>query len=324
MKQLLCAAALLSTLSMACYANAELPGVADFIDEMHQEQQFDKATLKAVFEQVEVKDSILKAISRPAEKSKPWYDYRKIFITDKRIKGGAAFWQVNAEALAKAEAQYGVPADIIVAILGVETSYGGNVGSYRVVDALSTLAFRYPPRSKFFRSELGHFLTLTREEGMSILAPIGSYAGAMGLGQFMPSSYRAYAVDFDGDGKRNIWTNPTDAIGSIANYLARHGWQRGEPIVHKTSIAKTIPTALLEKGQKPSIDVATLKQAGVSTVHLPTDAKKVALITLTQHQGEEYWLTRQNFYSITRYNHSRMYAMAVTQLAALIRQKHEQ
>ncbi|MCL4151810.1 UNVERIFIED_CONTAM: hypothetical protein GTU68_056672 [Idotea baltica] len=291
---------------------------------MHQDQQFDKTELTAIFDQVEVKESILKAISRPAEKSKPWHDYRKIFITDKRIKGGANFWQENSAALAKAEERYGVPAEIIIAILGVETSYGGNVGSYRVVDALSTLAFRYPPRSTFFRSELGHFLALTREEGMPVLAPIGSYAGAMGLGQFMPSSYRAYAVDFDDDGKRDIWTNPTDAIGSIANYLARHGWQRDEPIVHKSSISKSIPTLLLEKGSKPSIAPATLEQAGVSTAHLPSDANKVALITLTQTQGEEYWLTRQNFYSITRYNHSRMYAMAVTQLAEAILQKHGQ
>jgi membrane-bound lytic murein transglycosylase B len=324
LKQLLCAAALLSVFSTASSANKALPGLSDFIDEMHQEQQFEKAELQTIFAQVEVKESILKAISRPAEKSKPWFDYRKIFITDKRINGGATFWQSNVVALTKAEAEYGVPAEIIVAILGVETSYGGNVGSFRVVDALSTLAFRYPPRSKFFRSELGHFLALTREEGMPILSPVGSYAGAMGLGQFMPSSYRAYAVDFDGDGKRDIWTNRTDAIGSIANYLARHGWQRGEPIVHKTSVGKTIPVELLEKGNKPAIDVAALKQAGVSTSHLPTDANQVALITLTQEEGEEYWLTRQNFYSITRYNHSRMYAMAVTQLAEAIRQKHEQ
>jgi len=152
LKHLLSIAALLSALSSASFANSSLPGLAEFIDEMHQKQQFDKAQLNAVFADVEVKESILKAISRPAEKSKPWYDYRKIFITDKRIKGGVNFWQHNAEALAKAEQQYGVPAEIIIAILGVETSYGGNVGSYRVIDALSTLAFRYPPRSKFFRS----------------------------------------------------------------------------------------------------------------------------------------------------------------------------
>jgi len=324
LKPLLFTAAVCLIFSSLSYANAELPGLSKFIDEMHDEHGFEKAELVTTFEQVEVKDSILKAISKPAEKSIPWYDYRKIFMTQKRIKGGVAFWQENAEALAKAEQHYGVPAEIIIAILGVETSYGGNVGSYRVVDALSTLAFRYPPRSKFFRSELGHFLSLTREEGMSILSPIGSYAGAMGLGQFMPSSYRAYAVDFDGDGKRDIWTNPIDAIGSIANYLSRHGWVAGESIAHKTTVAGAVPVALLEKGHKPSFNREQLHDVGVSTINLPEGANQLALITLTQKQGEEYWLTRQNFYSITRYNHSRMYAMAVTQLAQEIRQQYGQ
>jgi len=323
LKPLLLFAVLSITFSPLTYANTALPGLSSFIDEMQDEQGFDKAELQKTFDQVEVKEAILKAISKPAEKSKPWHDYRQIFITDKRIDGGVAFWQENATALAKAEKTYGVPAEIIVAILGVETSYGGNVGSYRVIDALSTLAFRYPPRSEFFRSELKHFLALTREEGMPRLDPIGSYAGAMGLGQFMPSSYRAYAVDFDGDGKRDIWTNPTDAIGSIANYLSRHGWVAGESIAHRTTVAGDIPEALLEKGNKPSINREQLHDLGVSTVKLPDDANQLALISLTQVDGEEYWLTRQNFYSITRYNHSRMYAMAVTQLAEVIRQQFE-
>ncbi len=201
------------------YADNDLPGLSEFIDEMVTKHQFERNNLESLFEKVEVKQSILKAISRPAERSKPWYDYRKIFISNKRIKGGVTFWQQHSDDLAKAEQQYGVSAEIIVAILGVETRYGGNVGGYRVIDALSTLAFRYPPRSPFFRSELENFLILTREENMSQLDPVGSYAGAMGLGQFMPSSYRAYAVDFDDDQYRDIWTNPTDAIGSIANYL---------------------------------------------------------------------------------------------------------
>ncbi|NQZ54815.1 MAG: lytic murein transglycosylase, partial [Piscirickettsiaceae bacterium] len=162
------------------YANSDLPDLPDFIDEMQEKHGFDKDELSTLFADVEVKKSILKAISRPAEKSKPWYEYRKIFITNKRIKGGVKFWQQHTEALAKAEQEYGVPAEIIVSILGVETRYGGNVGGYRVVDALSTLAFRYPPRSPFFRSELEHFLLLTREEKMSVLEPVGSYAGAMG------------------------------------------------------------------------------------------------------------------------------------------------
>jgi len=308
---------------MPVYANSELPGIEKFIAEMESKHGFDNKKLHALFSEVEVKDSILKAISRPAEKSKPWYDYRKIFITDKRIKGGVKFWQEYAQTLADAENKYGVPAEVIIAILGVETRYGGNVGGYRVVDALSTLAFRYPPRRKFFRSELEHFLLLTREENKSRLTPIGSYAGAMGLGQFMPSSYRAYAVDFDNDGLRDIWTNRVDAIGSIANYLKRHGWVAGESITHRTKFAGQEVTALIKKGYKPSLTREELSTAGVSLNGLPSGQDSIAIISLTQKNGEEYWLARQNFYSITRYNHSRMYAMAVTQLADAIRQQYE-
>lgn len=303
-------------------ANTELPGVDDFIAQMVEKHQFNESELKQVFGQVEVKEDILKAISRPAEKSKPWYEYRQIFITDKRIQGGVEFWQQHAAELAQAEKEFGVPAEIIIAILGVETRYGGNVGSYRVIDALSTLAFRYPPRSKFFTSELEHFLVLTREEDMSRLDPVGSYAGAMGLGQFMPSSYRAYSVDFDHDGKRDIWTNRTDAIGSIANYLARHGWVAGESIAHRTKLLKDRPEALLDKGTKPSLTRQQLSDAGFTLAELPAEADKLAVISLTQPEGEEYWLTRQNFYSITRYNHSHMYAMAVTQLAEAIKDSY--
>lgn len=322
MKHLLLITALILANMPQSFANSELPGLPSFIDEMQQKYDFDSDYLTTVFSAVEVKESILKAISRPAEKSKPWYDYRKIFITQKRIKGGVKFWKEHTQALQRAELEYGVPAEVIIAILGVETRYGGNVGSYRVVDALSTLAFRYPPRSKFFRSELEQFLLLTREEQMSILDPIGSYAGAMGLGQFMPSSYRAYAVDFDGDGKRDIWTNPTDAIGSIANYLKVHGWVAGESIAHKTSIAGKEPTVLIERGTKPSISREKLATAGVSLENVPEGQDLLAMISLTQKNGEEYWLTTQNFYSITRYNHSRMYAMAVTQLSEAISEQY--
>jgi membrane-bound lytic murein transglycosylase B len=191
-----------------------------------------------------------------------------------------------------------------------------------VIDALSTLAFRYPPRSKFFRSELKHFFILTREEGMSQLTPIGSYAGAMGLGQFMPSSYRSYAVDFDADQHRDIWGNPTDAIGSIANYLKRHGWIANESIVHKATVTKE-PTILIEKGLKPSLSRDDLISNNVLAKDLPAGDDLLSVFSLTQKSGEEYWVARQNFYSITRYNHSRMYAMAVTQLADAIRQKYE-
>jgi peptidoglycan lytic transglycosylase B len=322
MKQFMTVVMFLCLMINNVQANQDLPEADDFIDEMVVKHDFDKAELIQIFDEVDVKNSILKAISRPAEKSKPWYDYRKIFITDSRIAGGVQFWRQHASSLSRAEQQYGVPAEIIIAILGVETRYGGNVGGYRVLDALSTLAFRYPPRSPFFRSELEHFLLLTREEKMSRLDPVGSYAGAMGLGQFMPSSYREYAVDFDGDGKRDIWTNPVDAIGSIANYLKRHGWIAGESIVHKTAISGAKPTELLKRGLKPSINRDELQQANISLQNLPSGEDKVTLISLTQHHGEEYWLARQNFYAVTRYNHSRMYAMAVTQLAQAIRQQY--
>lgn len=321
MKHVVLSSLLLSLTALPVMAKPDLPDLPEFIDKMVSEHGFNKTELQNVFAEVEVKDSILKAISRPAERSKPWYEYRDIFLTDSRIKGGVEFWQAHKEALAKAEQTYGVPAEIIIAILGVETRYGGNVGGYRVIDALSTLAFRYPPRSPFFTSELENFLILTREEQISQLEPVGSYAGAMGLGQFMPSSYRAYAVDFDKDGHRDIWTNPTDAIGSIANYLAVHGWVAGESIVHRTEVSEPVPAAMQENALKPSFSREELKAAGFNLDKLPAGDDVLSVVSLTQPDGEEYWLGRQNFYAITRYNHSRMYAMAVYQLAQEIRQK---
>jgi membrane-bound lytic murein transglycosylase B len=318
------AATLLSLALTPAYANPELPDLDIFINEMVQEHDFDRAELETLFAQVEVKDSILKAISRPAEKSKPWYEYRQIFLDQARINAGITYWKKHEKALARAEAELGVPAEIILAILGVETRFGGNMGSFRVVDALSTLAFRYPPRSPFFRSELKNFLILTREEEMSQLEPVGSYAGAMGLGQFMPSSFREYAVDFDGDGHRDIWTNPTDAIGSIANYLRRHGWQPGETMVHPTQYqGSDLPQDLIDRGLKPSVTREELRKSGLSTSHLPEGDDAITVFSLTQPDGEELWLGRQNFYAITRYNHSRMYAMAVIQLSEAIRDGYE-
>lgn len=318
------AATLLSLALAPAYANPELPELDIFINEMVQEHDFDRAELEALFAQVEVKDSILKAISKPAERSKPWYEYRQIFLDQARINAGIAYWKKHEKALTRAEAELGVPAEIILAILGVETRFGGNMGSFRVVDALSTLAFRYPPRSPFFRSELKNFLILTREEEMSQLEPVGSYAGAMGLGQFMPSSFREYAVDFDGDGHRDIWNNPTDAIGSIANYLRRHGWKPGETMVHPTQYqGSDLPQDLIDRGLKPSITREELRKSGLSTAHLPEGEDVITVFSLTQPDGEELWLGRQNFYAITRYNHSRMYAMAVIQLSEAIRNGYE-
>lgn len=318
------AVTMLSLMLSPAYANPDLPDLDKFIDEMVQDHAFNRTELETLFAQVEVKDSILKAISKPAEKSKPWYEYREIFLDQARINAGVAYWKKHAEALTKAEKELGVPAEIILAILGVETRFGGNMGSFRVVDALSTLAFRYPPRSPFFRSELKNFLILTREEEMSQLEPIGSYAGAMGLGQFMPSSFREYAVDFDNDGHRDIWNNPTDAIGSIANYLRRHGWQPGQTTVHATEYeGNDLPQDLIDRGLKPSVTREELRKSGLSTDQLPAGDDVITVFSLTQPGGEELWLGRQNFYAITRYNHSRMYAMAVIQLSEAIRDGYE-
>ncbi len=201
------------------------------VDELVAEEGFDRQELMKVFAQAQRKDSILEAIARPAEKTKPWYQYREIFLNEKREQQGVEFFNQHRATLLRAEREFGVPAEIIVAIIGVETSYGRVAGSYRVLDALSTLAFDYPPRSPFFTAELKDFLILTRDQGMDPTDLMGSYAGAMGYGQFMPSSYRNYAIDFDHDGKIDIWENPVDAIGSVANYFKQHGWRQGDVVV---------------------------------------------------------------------------------------------
>ncbi len=202
----------------------------DFILEMSQKHGFDPQSLSRTLEQAEIKQSILDAISRPAEKTLTWTEYRNIFIKPNRIEGGVNFWKENEADLNRAYQQYGVPPEIITAIIGVETLYGKRTGGYRVLDALTTLGFYYPPRSEFFRKELLQFLLLTREENIDPAEPTGSYAGAMGKPQFIPSSYRHYAIDFDDDGKRDIWNNNTDVIGSVASYFSRHGWRRDQPV----------------------------------------------------------------------------------------------
>ncbi|OII56879.1 lytic murein transglycosylase B, partial [Pseudomonas putida] len=209
------------------------PQVAQFVGEMSRDYGFAPEQLMGVFAEVQRKQSILDAISRPAERVKPWKDYRPMFITDARIARGVDFWRQHEAVLARAEQEYGVPAQYIVAIIGVETFFGRNTGNYRVIDALSTLGFDYPPRAEFFRKELREFLLLAREEQLDPLTLKGSYAGAMGLPQFMPSSFRNFAVDFDGDGHINIWNNPDDAIGSVASYFKRHGWVAGEGVVSR-------------------------------------------------------------------------------------------
>lgn len=304
----------------ASAANFDQQELGRFIDEMVERHEFERDHLREVFETAQLRKDIIEAISRPAE-AKPWYDYQPIFVTRSRIQGGVEFWREHAEDLRRAEHEYGVPAEIIVAIIGVETRYGRHAGRYRVLDSLSTLAFAYPPRSKFFRSELEHYLLMTREERMDPRELLGSYAGAMGKPQFISSSFRSYAVDFDGDGRRDLWDNTADAIGSVANYFKRHGWQAGQPIAHPARLTSKADTdALIGAGIKPRLSPAELKAQGVEfRAEVPEDVKG-AVFSLETRDGMEYWVGWQNFYVITRYNHSTLYGMAVHQLSEAIKQ----
>jgi membrane-bound lytic murein transglycosylase B len=293
--------------------------VQAFIQHMAARHGFNQAELNALFGRARAQPDIVALISRPAE-AKPWYAYRQIFLTSARIQGGVTFWRAHRETLARAEQVYGVPADIIVAIIGVETSYGGNMGKHRVLEALATLAFDYPRRADYFRKELENYLLLTREEGIDPLSLKGSYAGAMGLGQFMPSSFLSYAVDFDGDRHRNLWINPRDAIGSVANYLSGHRWQRGGPIAMPARFNGTQSPALVDtKLRKPDRLVSDMSRQGVFPVAAVGGDQTALLLAFEGDGGTEYWLGFDNFYVITRYNHSPSYAMAVYQLGREIR-----
>ncbi|MDY7219971.1 lytic murein transglycosylase B [Denitrificimonas sp. JX-1] len=292
---------------------------APFIEEMTSEHGFLQEPLEKLFANAQRKQAILNAISRPAERVKLWKEYRPIFITQSRVDRGVEFWANNVEALQRAEEEYGVPAEIIVAIIGVETMYGGNTGSYRVIDALSTLAFDYPPRAPFFRQQLKEFLLLTREEQVDPLSLTGSYAGAMGLPQFMPGSFRAYAVDFDNDGYIDIWQNPTDAIGSVANYFIKHGWKPGQNVVVRADVSKKRDAEKgLSANLNPEITIKELKTLGWKPRQKLNKNHKVTAFRLDAERGAEYWIGLENFHAITRYNRSVMYAMAVHELAELL------
>jgi membrane-bound lytic murein transglycosylase B len=304
----------------AATALVERKEVKSFIDNMVKSHSFDKNELITLFNQVTIFPSIIETISKPAE-SKPWYEYRPIFLGDSRIKQGVEFWGRHKELLERASDEYGVPVEIIVAILGVETRYGRYAGKHKVMDALATLAFDYPKRSKFFTKELEEYLLLTRAEGIDPLALKGSYAGAMGKPQFISSSYRNYAVDFDGDGVRDLLNSTADAIGSVANYFKQHKWEEGGPIVSHATVKGKKYKKVVDKGIKPHMQVGKLEQYGVSTEDSIPGYTKAALIELEIKGGKELWVGYQNFYVITRYNHSPLYAMAVFQLSQKIREK---
>jgi len=294
---------------------ADRPEVQAFVKELAAQESFNERDLLTVFRHAEYKQSIIDAITRPAERTLTWAKYQDIFLTERRTISGVEFMEKNRFALEAAYEAYGVPPIIVTAIIGVETMYGRITGGYRVLDALSTLSFDYPPRSKFFKRELGEFILLAREEKKMITELKGSYAGAMGMGQFIPSSYRAYAVDFDGDGFRDIWDNPTDAIGSVANYLAKHGWQRDKQITFEVSAAR-VRADVFNVSLKPSKSIAELRVLGMEDDLSRLDPDQaVSPMLLNGKDGEEFWIGLNNFYVITRYNHSKLYAMAVFQLS---------
>jgi membrane-bound lytic murein transglycosylase B len=294
--------------------DVDRPDVKKFIDQMVEKSDYDRQTLVAVLSDAASKQSILDAISRPAEKTRKWHEYREIFLTDERIKAGAVFWRENEEALIRISEDTGVSKEILVGIIGVETYFGRITGSYRVIDALATLAFDYPKRSKFFTRELEAYLLLVREENMDAADATGSYAGAMGRPQFMPSSFRAYAVDATGDGKRDIWGNWDDVIGSIANYFVKHRWHSGQEVVAQAALGDQWQGAVPNNSMKPKDTVDSLSRKGVMfATNLPEDSK-AQLLTLQGEKKAQYWVGFHNFFVITKYNTSVMYALAVHQL----------
>ncbi|MDH3830210.1 MAG: lytic murein transglycosylase B [Gammaproteobacteria bacterium] len=316
-------ASLFTVTTVAASNYSAQPQVQVFIDRMVSEQGFDRNELIAVLDNAERREDILELMRKPAEKRLQWYEYRKIFLTQSRIDGGVNFWKENAGLLKQAAEAFGVAPQIIVAIIGVETRYGSNTGRHRVLDALATLSFDYPPRSQFFTGELEQYLILAREEDIDILTTTGSYAGAMGYGQFIPSSYRHYAVDFDEDGKRDLWTSKADIIGSVANYFKEHGWTAGMPVAVLADVQGDDYQKVLDIGYKPNTVLDAMRHDGITPRTPLPDELLAALIAFEQENGPEYWLGFNNFYAITRYNHSPLYAMAVYQLSEEIRDAYE-
>ena len=297
---------------------ADRDDVKAWAEEFAKSNNRNAASVLQLLAKAEKKQSIIDAISRPAEKVLSWGEYRQIFIEPKRISNGVLFWQTHRKLIQEISEQYQVAPEIIVAILGIETRYGKLAGGYRVLDALMTLGFDYEPRGKFFRGQLEHFLLLADEQKLDPEKLTGSYAGAMGYGQFIPGSYRAFAVDHDKDGVADIWANPADAIASVANYFAKHDWKQGNLIAYQLS-ETGIPKKLIDENRKPQTSVKQLRDAKIQVPDELDDKTKVIVMALETDKGTEYWLGFDNFYVITRYNHSHMYAMAAYQLSQLLK-----
>ena len=298
--------------------------VQAFVQELVKRHGFVEPELNKVFARAKRADPVLEAISRPAERVRSWDEYRAVMVTERRIAEGVEFWKKNQRALERAEKRFGVPPEVVVAIIGVETFYGRNTGSWRVVDALTTLAFDYPPRAGFFRNELEQYLLMARDAGLEVFSVKGSYAGAIGIPQFMPSSARRYAVDFDGSRAIDRQRRRADAIGSVANFLRQHGWQRGADLAVRARLSGETWHGYVQGAADPRHSAAELRAAGVEFEAQPAEAA-VALVGLAPPQAPatEYRVMLRNFYVITRYNRSVLYAAAVTDLSSELRRGYD-
>ncbi|HEX6690647.1 MAG TPA: lytic murein transglycosylase B [Burkholderiales bacterium] len=298
--------------------------VKAFIKDMAARHGFVEKELTYMFSRVKREESILNSI-RPPDKPRSWQEYRDLFLTEKRVALGAEYWAANRERLERAQREFGVPAEYVLAIIGIETFYGRNMGRWRVVDALTTLAFDYPPRSAYFLSELEQYLLLSRDLGFDVFSVRGSYAGAIGIPQFMPGSQRRFAVDFDGDGVIDLRRNAADAVGSVANFLKQHGWQAGGAVMFEAQVDGEVARALADGGIEPKHRLGELRSAGARfTAPAELDGALGALIELpTPERASEYRVALQNFYVLTRYNRSAFYATAVAELAAVLRKNQE-
>lgn len=299
----------------------EEPAVIEFARDLEQRHGFNTAELLGQFARTRPNSRVLQLIQPPSSpQQRSWERYRPRFLNERRIEGGVRFWQENQDTLARASTFYGVPEEVIVAIIGIETEYGRNTGGFSVLEALATLAFHYPRRAEFFRTELEQFLLLARENQLDPLTVKGSFAGAIGIPQFMPGSQRRYAIDFDGDQRVDLSGSVDDAIGSVARFLEQHGWQSGQPVAVPAVVAGAADASLLAAGIRPSLRVDQLARQGIIAAAPPTAT--VTLVDLVSPgKATEYWLGFDNFYVITRYNRSSFYAMSVFQLAQAIRQR---
>ena len=298
------------------------PDVQSFIRDLVERHAFNEGELHAVFSRARREEAVLTAVqTQPATLARSWQEYRAIFVNERLVRAGLAFWREHRGQLARARRAYGVPEEIIIAILGVETFYGRNTGRWRVIDALATLAFDYPPRAPYFRGELENYLLFAREMEFDVFALKGSYAGAIGIPQFMPTSYLRYAVDFDGDGVSDLSGNPADAIGSVGNFLQHHGWRRGAPVQRGVRLNGNGHGSYADGNPLPRHTLEELTQAGIEPrgAPLPAGTRAALLELLTPERPAEYRLGLQNFYVLTRYNRSVFYAMAVADLAETLR-----